>query len=629
MSSSHPKKIEIEINSHCNLACSYCPNSITERIEDGNMDPELFDKILTQLSERNYKGKIAFDFYNEPMLAKGFDDFIAKTRKALPNCPIELYTNGTLINSVEKAESLIELGITSVVVTRHEEVPDLKFTKVYEELPADIKPNYILKDHTDLTLTNRGGILDGVGETVTANLPCMIPSIMMTVTVKGNILPCFEDYKQEFEMGNVNEEHILDIWNGEKFNLFRTSLLKGERDKHSICKDCNRVSENMRENNLKEKHFLGEEEIDAIRRVIEKKNLFRYQNVKSECVLFEEEFCAKTGAPFALLVSSGTNALILSLAAAGIGPGDEVIIPSYTFVATANAVVNVGAVPVIANIDSELGLSAEDVKSKITDKTKAIIPVHMDGLASDLDALAKLAKDKNLILIEDACQFLGGQYKDQFAGTIGDYGCFSLNMDKVLTAGEGGIVITKTREQYERLCLFSDGAFSFSPHHKEFFQKETPFLGFSMRVSEFTGAIMREQLKKWDDILSEFRIRKKIFTNLLDKSQVINGHDEAGDTGVSLHLRLNGPDVAMVMGKKLRDQGIIAAPVTLRPAHVSWKWSEILENRTGRKYPKVDVLQTIDIIMCTLRIEMDINWTLEETKAKAELMSKILKNPKG
>lgn len=625
MSFTHPHTIEIEINSNCNLACSYCPNSVAERIEQGNMDPEIFQRIISQLKERNYKGTIAFDFYNEPMLAKHFNDFIKVTRKNLPDSPIELYSNGTQINSEDRANELIALGITKVVITKHEDIKKLPIEGFIDKLDS----RFILRDHTDLTLTNRGGILENVGDNITGNLPCQIPSLMMTVTVKGNVLPCFEDFKQEKGMGNINKSHILDIWNSKEYQDFRSSLLKGEREKHSICKNCNRVSQKMRpENN---KHFFGEEEIGAFRRVVEKGNLFRYQNSKSECALFEEEFCHKTGAPFALLVTSGTNALILALEAEGIGHGDEVIIPSHTFVATANAVTNVGAIPVIANINDELCLSSDDVVSKITPKTKAIIPVHMDGLLCDLEALEKIAKDHNLIIIEDAAQCLGGKYKNKYAGTIGDYGCFSLNMDKVLTAGEGGIIVTKTREQYERLCLLSDGAFSYSPHHQEFFQEEVPSLGHSMRVSEFTGAIMREQLKKWDLILSEHKLRKIILEEPVKKHtkvKLIKGHDKDGETGVSLHLRFEGPDVAMVAGKKLRDHSVPAIPITLRPAHVSWKWSELLEKKTGRKYPKTEVIQSVEIIMSTLRIPININWSIEETKIFADRIKLVLEELK-
>jgi radical SAM protein with 4Fe4S-binding SPASM domain len=627
MELSHPYSIEIEINSHCNLACSYCPNSISERIEKGTMDFVLFQKILSQLSERNYRGKIAFDFFNEPMLAKNFDQFVRATREALPESPIELYTNGTLINSEERAKELVNNGISKVVVTKHEEVQELKFQKVYDQLDLEIKDRFTIKDFRDLTLTNRGGLLENTGENVTANLPCQIPSIMMSVTVKGNVLACFEDYNQTLVMGNVSEEHILDIWENEKFCQFRESLFKGERNQHEICKNCNRISENMRPNKNQDRHFLGEEEVEAVRRVIESKKLFRYQPIKSECLLFEEEFCQKTGSPYAFLCTSGTNALILAMAAEGIGPGDEVIIPSYTFVATANAVTNLGAIPIIANVDEQLGLCPRDVEQKISENTKAIIPVHMDGLLADLTSLLALANKHQLVLIEDAAQCLGGRFENSYAGTLGDYGCFSLNMDKVLTAGEGGIIVTKSRVQYERLCLLSDGAFSFSPHHKEFFQEiQHPFLGYSMRVSEFTGAMMREQLKKWDHILSEFRIRKNIIAeevNQAEAFQVLRGHSPGGEACVAVHLACSGPDITMLAGKKLRDSGVIAAPVTLRPAHVSWKWSKILEAKTGRKYPKVDVLESVNRIMSVLRIEIEINWSIEETQKIARRICEV------
>ena len=164
---------------------------------------------------------------------------------------------------------------------------------------------------------------------------------------------------------------------------------------------------------------IGKEEIDAVARVINSKQLFRINNEGKECETFEKELAEKMGANHALLLASGTGALICALAGLGVGPGDEVIVPGYTFMATASAVLAVGAIPVLAEIDETMTIDPIDVEKKITDKTKCIIPVHICGFPSNLDALKAIAEKHNLVILEDACQADGGSYKGQRLGTIG------------------------------------------------------------------------------------------------------------------------------------------------------------------------------------------------------------------
>jgi radical SAM protein with 4Fe4S-binding SPASM domain len=636
----HPQGIEIEINSHCNMACDYCPNSIDSRIEQGEIEFDLYLKIMNQLKEKNYKGQISFSFYNEPLLCTNFNKIIEATHKYLPDCFMTLYTNGTLINSQKRAIELINLGIGEIIVTKHEDVKNFKFENVYHELPDKFKIKYTLKSHTDLKLTNRGGSLKHLGLRASGNIPCRIPYIMMTVTIKGNVLSCFEDYKQENIMGNVKDENILDIWNNKSFSKFRKNLLAGKRHLYNICKNCNRIDEDLQEENeinlkYKEKHFLGSEEINAVTKIIESGKLFRYQSTAGECSLAEKEFADKIDSKYALMVTSGTNALVISLAAAGIGPGDEVLIPAYTFVATAAAVVQVGAIPIVVNIDNNFGICLREIKEKVTNKTKAIIPVHMDGLCCDIEEIVMFAKNNNLVVIEDVCQAMGGKFKGKSLGTFGDFGCFSLNMDKILTSGEGGIIITNKKENYEKICSLSDSAFSFSPHHKDFFQEINPTLGFSSRVSEITGVIFREQIKKLDKILLEYRVRKEILVEIIngvDQFETFLGHDSVGECHISLHLRFKDAEASAIAGKKLRNYKIMASPVSMRPGHVVWKWSKILGERShinnklnpyllsDKKYtyPVSDFLVSMDIIMCTLKLDINVNWSLEETKTIGE-----------
>ena len=189
---------------------------------------------------------------------------------------------------------------------------------------------------------------------------------------------------------------------------------------------------------------VGEEEITAVSDLLRSQQLFRHRE-SSEATQMEREAADYLGVKHALMVNSGTSALICALTGVGVGPGDEVIVPGYTFIATAAAVVATGAVPVIAEIDESLGLNPEDVEKKITPFTKAIIPVHMRGVPARLEALIDLAYKNKLKVVEDCCQSVGAEYKGHKVGTLGDAGAWSLNYYKTISAGEGGVVYTNDK----------------------------------------------------------------------------------------------------------------------------------------------------------------------------------------
>ncbi|HUP58417.1 MAG TPA: aminotransferase class I/II-fold pyridoxal phosphate-dependent enzyme [Bdellovibrionota bacterium] len=387
---------------------------------------------------------------------------------------------------------------------------------------------------------------------------------------------------------------------------------------------------------------IDEKELVAIRKVFEKKKLFRYQSAgPGECDLFEREFARKIGTKHSLLVTSGTNALIAALAAAGVGPGDEVIIPAYTFVATATAVTAVGAIPVIANIDETLGISPAEARRLITDRTRAIIPVHMDGLSADLKAITKLARKHELVVIEDVAQAIGGSFQGMRLGSWGDFGCFSLNENKNISCGEGGIISVSKRAFYERVWCMQDASAQFSPVRKTVFRDTEPFMGLSMRVSEITGAVMRVQLKRLDPILRGLRARKKIFIERLkgqSRARVVLGNCAPGDCASSLHLLFEDPESAAAFGRKIRAKGVLFAPATARPAHACWKWTNLLgENATypgGRNpysmtdrkysYHTAQYLDSIGILMRTLKMDIDLNQDPDVTAVWAERVAREL-----
>ncbi len=234
--------VEIEINHHCNRACSYCPNSIAKRKSTGEIDRGLYTKLMSELSALGFKGRISYDFYNEPMLHSDFDGLVEETRRHLPASPIVLYTNGTKLTP-ERFRALVSKGLTSFIVTRHE--TDLGseryvFDETYRSLTEEEKTKVIYRDHTALRLSNRGGTLKHLGEEGLPLRQCHVPSHIVTVTVSGNVLPCFEDFHEEMKMGSLHENTIAEIWNSEDYQLMRKQLRAGLRHTRGPCTNCNK-----------------------------------------------------------------------------------------------------------------------------------------------------------------------------------------------------------------------------------------------------------------------------------------------------------------------------------------------------------------------------------------------------
>ncbi|MDC3198772.1 DegT/DnrJ/EryC1/StrS family aminotransferase [Flavobacteriaceae bacterium] len=232
----------------------------------------------------------------------------------------------------------------------------------------------------------------------------------------------------------------------------------------------------------------------------------------------EKEIESNFDVKYAQLVSSGTAAVSLALASAGIGAGDEVIIPCFTFVASFEAIVMVGATPVIVDIDDTLTLDIVAVQNAITHKTKAIMPVHMCGSMANLDALIKICRSHNLILIEDACQAIGGSYNGKALGTLGDLGCFSFDFVKTVTCGEGGVVITNNNDLYTNADLYSDHGHDHLGIDRG--ADTHPYLGYNFRISELNAAVGLAQFRRLDDFIN---IQKKHYTIIRNELENLNG----------------------------------------------------------------------------------------------------------
>ena len=232
--------VEIEINHDCNRACAYCPNSIAERPHQGRMPRTLFVRILSQLRELGYQGRISYHFYNEPLLSPDLDEFVGLTKEYLPKCWIEIYTNGTLL-SQERFDRLLTVGVDKFTVTRHHGIKDFPFTKVYESLDPSRRARVKFQHYKELYFTSRGGLMKVgyAGKKPPLDLPCLIPTSALVITVNGNIVPCFEDYFEKNVMGNIAEQDLLSIWNSDRYKQFRDDLKNRKRSAHPVCDSCN------------------------------------------------------------------------------------------------------------------------------------------------------------------------------------------------------------------------------------------------------------------------------------------------------------------------------------------------------------------------------------------------------
>jgi dTDP-4-amino-4,6-dideoxygalactose transaminase len=258
-------------------------------------------------------------------------------------------------------------------------------------------------------------------------------------------------------------------------------------------------------------YLFGNEERQELLDVMETGYLFRYGDendpmFKHKVATFEKEFRNYINSKYCAAVSSGTGALMCCLAALGIGPGDEVIVPGYTFIASISSTILSRAIPILAEIDESLTIDPEDIRKKITDKTKAIIPVHMLGNPCDMDEIMKIAKEYNLYVIEDACQAAGASYKGKKAGTIGHIGAFSLNSFKTINSGDGGIVVTDDYDLYERAFAFHDQGHK--PNRMGVEIGKRSIIGMNMRLNELSGAVALAQLRKINSILDTLREKK-------------------------------------------------------------------------------------------------------------------------
>jgi dTDP-4-amino-4,6-dideoxygalactose transaminase len=303
--------------------------------------------------------------------------------------------------------------------------------------------------------------------------------------------------------------------------------------------------------------LIDELEVEAVTRVLRSGYLGRYgpdddPSFGAEVLTLEQSVADLAGVHHALAVNSGTSAIWILLSALGIGPGDEVIVPGFTFVASMSAIVYAGAKPVLAEVDDTFTLDPEDVEARITSKTKAILAVHMLGASCDLDALTDIATRHGLLLIEDAAQAFGGSYHGRRLGSIGVGGAYSFNLYKTITCGDGGMLVTDTRDVYERCFALHDQGHLPLRHGIEVGQR--PFLGLNMRMNEVSAAVLNAQLTKLDYILTTLRNNKAAFRAAIETTPGVGFRrltDPAGDIATHLVVVLPDADTAAAVARDL------------------------------------------------------------------------------
>ncbi len=340
----------------------------------------------------------------------------------------------------------------------------------------------------------------------------------------------------------------------------------------------------------------------------------------------------------AQLVSSGTAALSVALASAGVGAGDEVIMPTFTFVATFEAIMQLGAIPVLVDIDDTLTLCPNAVEKAITSKTKAVMVVHMCGSMGDMDALQAICKAHHLLLIEDACQAIGGEYKGKPLGSIGDLGCFSFDFVKTITCGEGGAVITNNKEYYINSDHYSDHGHDHVGNDRG--AETHPFLGYNYRISELHAAVGLAQIQRLPEILAiqknNFNIIKEVLSEIPEVT--FRKVPEGGIENYSfLNFFLPNLETSRKVIQGFKEGGVDACWNYFdNNWHYIRKWDHLKnlkslvpiseEVKNGLVYLKnKEFSQSDNVIGRNISSLIKLSWTEEQVKERALKMRDIIK----
>ncbi len=315
---------------------------------------------------------------------------------------------------------------------------------------------------------------------------------------------------------------------------------------------------------------------------------------------FEKKFADYIGAEYALAVTSGTVALKVALIALGVKPGDEVITQSFTFIAVAEAIIDVGAKPVFVNINETLNMDSNELENAITDKTTAIIPVHMLGVSAEQDKIHKIAKKYKIPILDDACESLGAEWGEEKLGAQADIASWSFDGGKTITAGEGGMITTNNKELFLLSKEYHDHGHMNNPNFTR--GRDTHRIyGFNYRMTEMQAVIAKIQLSKMDYILKKNRENYSILKNMLSKINGIKFRDVPENSKAlcdTLIINLENKQLATKLVNTMKDEGIGTKNV---PDAIEWHfakyWDHMLDKFNLTKTDLDDRLQKSSTIL--------------------------------
>lgn len=334
--------------------------------------------------------------------------------------------------------------------------------------------------------------------------------------------------------------------------------------------------------------IFGAEEKQQIADVLDTGVLFRYEFTEQRKGIykvkeFEENFAAYTGAGCAQAVTSGSTALKVALTALGIGPGDEVITQGFTFVATWEAILEVGAIPVFTEIDTTLNMDPEDLKKKITEKTACIVPVHMCGSAARIPEIKKIADTAGIPILEDTAQAAGARIDGKHLGTFGNCGTFSFDPVKTMTTGEGGMIITNDADLYRKMMEYHDHGHDHVVNPGGRGGEGRSYVGFNYRMMELQGAIGIAQLAKLDSMISAQKKNKNRLKETIGKIPGVTFREQIdihGDSATFLAFTLADAEHRKKVGSVLQENGAGAICWADNTWHFYRKWEHLLGEKT-------------------------------------------------
>lgn len=388
--------------------------------------------------------------------------------------------------------------------------------------------------------------------------------------------------------------------------------------------------------------YFGAEERREVQDVLDSGILFRYGFDQArqghwKARTLETELARRLGCRYCHVCASGTTALSTALAACGIGAGDEVIIPPFTFVATFESLLNAGVVPVFSEIDATLGLDPGLLEKALTPRTRAVMPVHMCGAMTQIDAIADFCNRKGLVLIEDACQSLGGTFQGKALGTFGQAGCFSFDFVKTITCGEGGAIVTDDAAIYTQAERYTDHGHDHQGNDRG--REQHPIMGANYRISELHAAVGLAQLRKLDRILAVQRANKAALKEVLKAFPAITLRhlpDPAGDSATFLSFFLPSAADAPAVVTHLNQAGVDGVFYWY---HNNWhylkNWHHLKQMQVAARLPaqlgdqlpdyaKVALPRSDDLMARTLSMQIKLSWTPEQLAARCENLHKVL-----